>query len=141
MRALCTAPARTAPSGHRRGPAAAHAVARTAETAWKAKTPDEWPQERLQASPGWYSLHERVRDSELDQFRVVNNSNYSRYLEHCRHEFLLEMVRRPRPGPPTDRPPAPCPAARAPPDPRPGLPPRRWAWAATRSPRRGRRWR
>lgn len=33
---------------------------------------------------GWYSVNLRVFDSHLDQFKVVNNSVYSRYLEVTR---------------------------------------------------------
>ncbi len=38
-----------------------------------------------------FSLDFQVRDYELDQFGVVNNSVYQNYLEHTRHEFMQSL--------------------------------------------------
>jgi len=37
-----------------------------------------------------YTLDFKVRDYECDMQGIVNNAVYQNYLEHCRHEFLLE---------------------------------------------------
>lgn len=37
-----------------------------------------------------YELKMKVRDYECDLQGIVNNANYQRYTEHCRHEFLLD---------------------------------------------------
>ena len=37
-----------------------------------------------------YKLKMKVRDYECDMEGIVNNANYQHYMEHTRHEFLLE---------------------------------------------------
>jgi len=37
-----------------------------------------------------YEIEMRVRDYECDLQGIVNNARYQHYLEHARHEFLLE---------------------------------------------------
>jgi acyl-CoA thioester hydrolase len=37
-----------------------------------------------------YTLDFKVRDYECDMQGIVNNAVYQNYLEHCRHEFLLD---------------------------------------------------
>ena len=38
-----------------------------------------------------FKLEMKVRDYECDLQGVVNNSNYQRYMEHTRHEFMGEL--------------------------------------------------
>ena len=38
-----------------------------------------------------YELKMKVRDYECDLEGIVNNANYQHYMEHTRHEFLLEV--------------------------------------------------
>jgi acyl-CoA thioester hydrolase len=44
----------------------------------------------LDENQNTYSLEFTVRDYECDLQGVVNNANYQHYLEHARHEFLVE---------------------------------------------------
>lgn len=37
-----------------------------------------------------YELKMKVRDYECDLEGIVNNANYQHYMEHTRHEFMLE---------------------------------------------------
>ncbi|MBP5393081.1 MAG: acyl-CoA thioesterase [Bacteroidaceae bacterium] len=37
-----------------------------------------------------YELKMKVRDYECDMEGIVNNANYQHYMEHTRHEFLLQ---------------------------------------------------
>ena len=37
-----------------------------------------------------YELKMKVRDYECDLEGIVNNANYQHYMEHTRHEFLLQ---------------------------------------------------
>lgn len=37
-----------------------------------------------------YELRMKVRDYECDLQGIVNNANYQHYIEHTRHEFLLD---------------------------------------------------
>ena len=37
-----------------------------------------------------YELKMKVRDYECDLQGIVNNANYQHYMEHTRHEFLLQ---------------------------------------------------
>ena len=37
-----------------------------------------------------YKLKMKVRDYECDLEGIVNNANYQHYMEHTRHEFLLQ---------------------------------------------------
>ena len=38
-----------------------------------------------------FEIELKVRDYECDLQGIVNNANYQHYLEHCRHQFMMQV--------------------------------------------------
>ena len=74
----------------------ARAVGQPPRPCARAATSTLPPRTRAHATPPpptatfWIDLE--VRDSELDQFAVVNNAVYPQYFQHCRHKYLASVA-------------------------------------------------